>query len=156
MYTITKLIAALSLMDHFDVVWQESLFGHRDINNTACPGLTFYNSLAQIANSSNTMTDSMTNILNARNKTNEMFTKDYLIRDGLVELIITKANLNSNMLPKMLTLSRGISEVQETEDLVKYFVDPGLANQLVTETILAVPEAKIGPNFTFQGSNVAN
>ncbi|MEO6728952.1 MAG: peptidoglycan recognition family protein, partial [Candidatus Dojkabacteria bacterium] len=49
MASLTKLIGAVSFLNDFKVVWQQSLLGHRDYLNTECPGANIYPVLPQIA-----------------------------------------------------------------------------------------------------------
>lgn len=61
---LTKLISFLSNFYNFDLSWQTNLFGHRNINNTSCPGNILYSQIPNLIN----MNDSSTNVINARIK----------------------------------------------------------------------------------------
>lgn len=153
--TLKKMIGTLSLINQFEVSWHTGLFGHRDYLNTACPGQRLFELLPYIANEVMLNRISLAAALNAKLKANDLVdNKEYVVEQDLAQIVINKSTLDPQMLQKMETVSRGISEVIVQDDIILYKIDQDLLKPLISETVLALPSTAITPNYLYSDSNV--
>lgn len=149
MESLTKLISGLSVLSDIDV--QTRLFGHRDINITACPGANLYNQLETVADLADQLTVANTKLQTIDQQATDLVTnKDYVTFGDTTQLLVNPSQTTVALRKKLKSLSRGIDNVITQDDLVSYIVDSDLADRLIKETMLAAPDVIIQPNYIYQ------
>jgi hypothetical protein len=150
--SLKHLLASLSVANQISLIWQGTVFGHRDRpnNSTACPGQKFYEMLPGILSEASGLTSIKTNIINAVNKTNALMNVEYeLLPTNQVHLLLSKDGIESAILPKFLTISRGANDVREDDRMIISAVGENLVKQFITQTLLTIPSAQITPNYLY-------
>jgi len=149
MEVLAQLIAALSELNHLDPNWQSTIFGHKDINATACPG-NIYGWMPNVVNRAKQLKGSRIALLQAKQKTISLIESRRFIKNGdKVELLINVDNTVEPIKEKLLTPSRGIETIESIDNKIKYIVPETKIPQLLTETILVAPETNIQPNYIY-------
>lgn len=145
MDTLTRLIAALSTLNNFQVTWQTSLFGHRDYLNTACPGDNVYSRLPQVAiDAENYKTNNFRRVVAELGFADEFLQKNPSVYvDGDVKLTISTRGVSDMMKLKLATRSWSgkFGGGAYRNDAIAY-VDPAFAQTFIAEVSLAIPQAQ--------------
>ncbi|MEP7103578.1 MAG: peptidoglycan recognition family protein [Candidatus Dojkabacteria bacterium] len=146
--SLTKLTGALSFLNDFRVVWQTSLFGHRDYLNTECPGNNVYNLLPQLAINAENMRESYGVVTPNRNLIGKLsFGQDFIrgnpsiTADGTSYIYLITDNISQSMKDKLKSTSNwsGTYGTEIHGDNVVAFVPVDLAPTFVGELGLAIP-----------------
>ncbi|MFS8131351.1 MAG: peptidoglycan recognition family protein [Candidatus Dojkabacteria bacterium] len=149
MDTLTKLIGALSFMNDFKVIWQQSLFGHRDYLNTECPGTQVYLRLPQLAVNAEVIRKNYGNLSTYRDMIGKFsFGQDFIKSnpqitdsDGLSHVYLVADNIDDEMKLKLKSTPTWSGTVGSTiyGDNVLVYIDKVWAPIFIGEVGISIP-----------------
>ncbi|KKQ35031.1 MAG: N-acetylmuramoyl-L-alanine amidase domain protein, partial [candidate division WS6 bacterium GW2011_GWA2_37_6] len=148
--SLSKLMSVLGQLNSVDLAKGSTVFGHRDINATACPGAVLYGKLNDIVNLANQYLGQNSLLFSINQKRDDLInSRKYHEINNQVELILDISKLSTVLKEKMLTKSRGITSVRQVGNTLFYTVPLTITDQIITETLLISEDTNIQPNFLY-------
>lgn len=152
MASLTKLTGALSFLNDFKVVWQQSLYGHRDYLNTECPGTQVYLRLPALADSAESYRRNYGKVAQYRDLIGKLsFGQDFIRanpniidQDGNAHVYLVADDIDAQMKLKIKSTSNwsGTNDSEIHGDNVLVFIDKRLAPAFIGEVGLSIPGIK--------------
>lgn len=149
MSSLKYLIGALSFLNDFKVVWQQSLFGHRNYLNTECPGTMVWNRLPQTAIDSEVIRQSYGNLLQYRDLIGKLAFGQNFVKshpeitdaDGNSHIYLIADNIDDEMKLKIKSTSTwsGTNGSTIYGDNVLVYINKNLAPAFIGEVGLTIP-----------------
>lgn len=149
--SLTKLAGFLADMNEVDL--DTRLWGHRDVNATACPGTYLYNKLDAVANSAESWANNNSS-LKATNKEldNIVNSREYVSIGNKTPLFIDATGVDADVKEKLLTESRGVISTTEARGRIFQLVNNSMLDRVIYETLLAAPQAELQLDYIYKKS----
>ncbi|HEX9804965.1 MAG TPA: peptidoglycan recognition family protein [Candidatus Dojkabacteria bacterium] len=127
------------------------IYGHRNVNATACPGTHLYNSLPHIGFWANQYKYSNANLTSKSSSATQMLSNADILEDdeGNPMVIIDTTTIDSRILNKLRVRYGGAESVRESGNIMVVSVNENALHEYLTQVMLVAPSATVQPYYSY-------